>query len=519
MNLRSIFRSLCLLWALSLYPTTPDPLSTDYLDSFYEQYIAEAKNKIPVTPSTRPDALRRFTNQHFMLWDYLIHVDESGYVSHFQDVLTMLQNRKMKRLIVFIKDPGNNAFFDPGTIGENSFRGQITNIVNTMQAIQPEFYVSVFFASDGSSFTSSADPGTYPSHNQPPSNYLSGYFTYINNMLDWAKAMIADIPGIQEIAFDPEYPGATKVIQQRLYNYADEYKYENGLESIKLATTLGIDEAPETYSNLSTFPVPALFRAGNIAVPSGSSPDWRVGNANPLLQTVYIQCYQTSIPAMFAAGATANTASHDGQLAGSYFNHLLRNQPYLDGQGTISFTQGNTTITGQGTNFLSFADPILFAPDPNLPNEALNKVAVVSSVNSNTSLTSTAAAFTNSNVSFRRTEIATAWNELEIAGVEFDEAQNIVDNIVWMFSLNYNSPFLFFGNWELNDFMNFITTVVTNNNKETTAPFRTQDGRILTFPSHNFAIYNFFFATTTVNGGGPPYNNVTINWNLLSSDN
>ncbi|MDN3504572.1 MAG: hypothetical protein P0S95_03230 [Rhabdochlamydiaceae bacterium] len=530
--LRSVFKALILLLAIPLYSGPP---TRAQFNNFYQQYIGEVRAKVP---GKHPNSgittgLTRFTNQHFMLWDYLEGETESTYVTHFQDVLSMLQARQMKRLIVFVKDPNSttsNSFFQPSNTSTDSFIGQMKEIYSTMLAIQPDFYISIFFESQN--FTSDAPAGTYPTVNPQPQTYLSGYFPGINNMLDWAKDVIAQgtSVGIQEIAFDPQYSGATKDIQQRLYNYVDEYKYLNGLEAIKIGSTLGVDEAPETYANLATFPVPDSFALGYGNPPNfpttsfpNPAPTWQRSPTDAsLLQSVYIQVYETDIPAIFAAGATTTSASHSGVTAGSYFNSLLREYPYLTGVGTISATQHATTVTGHGTNFTNYSDPLLFVPYEGNP---IKKLCTVNGVNSPTSLSTTAATATVSNVSFQRTEISAAWTG-DLAGATSltpAQGQTILDNIVWMFSVNYQTntktptaSLYFFGNWLLDDFMDFIDATITNNNKESIAPFKMGDGTALIFPSHSFAIYDYHLIKNVVSGQ-TTYNGVKIDWNLEST--
>lgn len=477
--------------------------------------IQQARDTLPGLKTTENrqapplSGLTRFTNQGFLLWDYLINVSNADLEQHFKDLTSLCIRRKIRRAIIFIRDPANSTFFQPTNTGENSFVFQANNLFNQVRAEVTNFEIAVFFESGN--FSSNAPAQSKPTVNPLPSTSLSEYFSDLGNMLDWSKAMIGQVPGIKEISFDPEASGATKSIQQLVYNYTDEYKYLNGLDSIRIGTTVGIDESKITYANLATFPVSNIYTNQISTFPENPQPNWSRGSdaTSPLLQSIYIQVYETSIPAIFAAGFNSQTGRHNGQLAGQYFNLLLRDQPYLTGQGTITFTQGNPTVTGSGTNFTSFADPFLFANDTvnNIPNR---KIGVVESIASNTSLSleDPFAVFSETNSPFTRTEIVTAWD------TQPQLTQEMLNNIYWMLSVNFHSPLNFFGNWQLSDFMDFVSSSVEQNNTASKAPFSdSSTSSPLSFPSNNFVIYNYDFATTIVNT--TPTNNGDVDpWNL-----
>lgn len=401
----------------------------------------------------------RFTEQGFILWDYLIGVDNDGLPAHFDDLIALCQRRKVQRVIVFIKDPSSFSFFqldsDEGFIAKaNGLTGEGINL-------------SVFF--ETGDFSSSAPALKVPTVNPPPSSKLEGYFADIQPMLDWAAAVSTKVPGISEIAFDPQAAGATSSIEQLVYNYSDEYKFLNGLDKLRLATSLGIDESKECYANTYRFPVPTIFTAHITTFPT--APTWNRGSdpSAPLLGSVYIQCYQTSIPAIFE--------SHDGVSSGKMFNALLRDQPYVNGAGTISFTKHTTAVDGQGTKFKALADPFLYAQD--------KKIGVVSGATSDEELTleEPGADFTGEKLPFTRTEVVTAWD------TQPELTQEVVDSIYWMFSVNYKPPLSFFGNWQLLDFMDFIDSATAANKQ--TSPFGS-----CVFPEKNFVIYNYNYLTT-----------------------
>ena len=463
------------------------------MDLFYQEYIEEARSKMPGLSN----AVRRhsFASQHFLLWDYLDKINSnSDLAAHFQSITALCVKNEMKRYIVFIKDPDRFTFFQPSNTDYNSFVYQANNLYNTVSAFVPDFYISVFFDSEPI-WTSNAPLGNTPASPAPS----GGYFPNILNMLNWAKAIIAQCPGVKEVAVDPEAGGASIGTQQILYNYMDNYKYINSMQSIKLGSTLGIDETNPTYANVATFPGNQQWGASIGNFPS-SVPSWRSGNNSSILQSVYIQCYQTDIPSLFAAGANSYNANHNGIRAGSILNKILRNVPYLAGQGTLSSSKGSSSVSGQGTNFSTYSDAMLYVGG--------TKLGVVDSALSNTQLNlESGAAFSTSNSPFARTEITTGW--ASSSGV----TQSMVNSIYWMFSLNYTNPFYFFGNWLLEDFMDFVSAFKAASMAGPTSPFG-PGGSSLFFPLHNLVLYDANFLYNTVSGQ-TVYNGEVINWNVI----
>ncbi|MCI5053067.1 MAG: hypothetical protein MRY21_08055 [Simkaniaceae bacterium] len=496
--MRSVIIFSCLI--LSCFGRQPTPAD---LQNFYNTYIQEARATVPraaqkgSTPTPPLTAIERFRGQGFMLWDYLTNIGgigETSYSDHFDSLTTLCVLNKFTKVIIFIKDPSANNFFEYNNTSDNSFIKKIQSLYTQMINIGvSDFKISVFF--ETGPFSTTAPAGSVPTVDAPNSQ-LANYFNDIQDQLDWAKAIISAVGTnaqgtniISEVAFDPQASGANKSIKQLVINYADNYRGVNSL-TYNLGFTLGVDESKQTYSNVVSFPVPTVYTAGNTNFPANPAPTWtRVSSTAPLVDAMYMQCYQTDFPAIFATDYNSSTGTHNGQEAANRFNRLLRDQYYLKGQGTITFTKDDTTITGTGTNFTSFADPVLFANDTtnNIPNR---KIAVVESVTNNERLTSTNPVFSETNSPFLRTEITTAWTPLQPS-----LTQAAVNRIFWMVSVNYQSPLNFFGNWQLGDFMDFIQSLPTFNNDSKNG---TQVFTGLTFPSRQFVIYNYDFATSIV---------------------
>ncbi len=485
---------IALLTSLALHLNALPP-SRARMQDFYQQYIAEGRSFLPgVAPNT--DDVGRFDAQKFFLWEYFEGVKNGEFPARFAELQNFVVQHKIKRVIMYIPDPNAFTFFQPNS----AFVTAANRLITAGQGVNPDFTITVFF--DLSTFGSSAPAQDVSGF----SNAAPAYFANAAEKMDWVKAVAPSINGLAEFAFDPEGGGSTKNTQQQLYLFADEYKYTYDLTDLGMGTTLGIDEAPEAYANVSTFPIDAQYIVGLPAAMADTTPTWRTGGStDPMMTSVYIQFYESDIPAIFAAGATNTSASHDGKLAASYTNDLFFNRPYVTGQGKIKGTQGSSTLLGQGTQFLSLADPIFFTFEPALGRT--NKISVKDGdASSNTSTPTTSAAFsTNGFQDFTRTEISVSWRTQPVID------QEMVNRIYWMFSVNYNTGqnLRFFGNWTLNDFMDFIEDFPVVNNDGTRAVFT--DSAI---PTHNIGIYDYNLLKTVTNGQ-TTYNGTVINWHLF----
>jgi hypothetical protein len=505
------------------YPTGNSPFFEESVYSTNKNVPGTTSNADPFTPPTCPTTA--FVEQGFILWDYLtgVHTDEDC-VTHFQKLIALCQKNKFSRAIIFIPSPQLPTgatkfdFFQTNSSMSQNFKTYVTELVTTMRETEKvtDFYVSVFFESGffGSDASMPAFVTPYTEVATPiPSTYLDTYFQYLPDMLKWAAYMIGLDIGIEEIAFDPEAyiestgSSAAQKNYQTVYNYTDNYRWAYGLmytpygESsrvpIKLGSTHGIDESKITYANLFTFPVDSVFTFSLKPYFPDPKPSWRQINSEmteeelvqPLLNSVYIQAYQSNMPAMFAAGATAE-GGHSGSEAAVDFNALLRDYPYIIGEGQICCTKDNPTISGLKTDFLTYEgqDGFLFKMDT-----PLKKICDIGSVQSNTSLTAGfgSTITTTRPIPFQKTEIITAWNTQD-PGI----SQDAINNIYWMFSTNYapdeKVPLKFFGNWNLCDFMSFITNF--NSKNVSNPPFPGFD-----FPTKNYALYDMIFLETVVN--------------------
>jgi hypothetical protein len=495
-------------------------------DIFYNEIITSGRQSIPgnsnESDSGDTSPVDLFTKQGFILWDYLLEVhNDADCVEHFSNLTELCILRNIQKVIIFIPSPslpGGSTkfeFFQNNSSLPQNFVSMTNDLVNQMRALpnSTNFEVSIFFEPGFfASNVTEAPPyasgysETTPTPPPLPEVALPGFYDDLPNMLNWAAAMIAQVPGIVEIAYDPEGEGtdgttANKNNQQDVFNFSDYFKYAHGLVytpagsstavPIKLGTSPGIDESKIILANLSTFPVNSVYTAAyKSGVFPNPEPSWRLSNeTDPLLQSVYVQAYQSNIPNIFNTATT--NGNHNFTLSGQRFNKLLKDEPYLTGTGVISCQKGNPIVTGShGSNFETFKGSDGFFFETQAPYK---KIGIVGTVDSNTQITfSYGPTVDLPKAKYLRNEIVTGWPS------QPDITQEMINNIYWMFSVNYApnpNPLLsleFFGNWILSDFMNFINALNTANASNPPFPG-------FNFPTTNYAIYNFDFLRSTVN--------------------
>jgi len=482
--------SISTLFATGESPPPPYARTAD--DAFYNDIITTGGNAIP-KPSTNngaddTDPVDLFTQQGFILYAYLIGVhDEADCEPYFTALTTFCTERNIQKVYLFTPSPslpnGSSKFefFQPDSTSSPSFVSMTNDLVNQMRALpgSTNFEVAVFFEPGffGSHATTPSFISPYTSIEAPlPSITLPGFFDYLGEMLDWAAAILPQVPGICEISFDPEGDGtdgtpANKSDQQLVFNYSDNYRFAHGLRCthpgttvptiVDLSTAPGIDESSVGMANLSTFPVPTAYTGGfKPGTFPDSPPPWRQINSDlpneadlyrPLLDYILYQAYQSNIPEIF--NTPTSNGGHDFALSASRFIKLLKNEPYLNGTGVITTSKGNPIVTGcHGSNFLAFKDSDGFLFEIN----ATKKIGIIGSVQSDTQLTlSYGPTVDLPRAKYLRTEITTGFPTQD--GL----TQEILDRQIFMFSVNYDTSteLNFFGNWNLSDFMGFISAL------------------------------------------------------------
>jgi hypothetical protein len=456
------------------------------LIQFHDRLILEGvsniHNRTEKTPPLHDLGDSNFSTYPFVLWDYAEDIQStvpSSGSSHWKSLLSFIDSNNITCVITNIKSPNTFPFFSTDTT-DPSF-------ITYAKQLPSSCELAVLFALDSFIWDANPSPSSLPS----PYPSLPSYFEDLPLKMEWVKQMIALGVPIQEVVIDPQPANVHGNIgdYQLLIDFMDYFRTLNHLK-IRCSITYGISERTPTYANLDTFPTDS----GLGTLPDNfpplteglSAPEWRPSSTNPLLDRVYIQAYEPDIPYIF-------TLDNNPVLAATSLLHNFRDEPYLQGIGTISFSTESTAVTGNGTSFLN-GDPTthLLAVTEDMPlgvleNGIITRIGIVSEdvpITATTLSLNSSPSINGSHLPFYQTEIINKWL--------FPYTNpSVVNNIYIMFSFenikNNDNPF--FGSWSTSQFMSFLESFYSQG--KTTLPIYMQDANTPIPMPNNFAIYDF----------------------------
>ena len=481
---KTLFISLLALsFSLNCYGKIP---TKESLLNSHDQFVSEGRNLIRSKTTTPPpieELLESspFSSYPFVLWDYAEDIqstDSTSDATHWTNLLAFISKNTITKVITNVKDPSTFPFFGVSAEGA-SFMTYAATIPSSCE-------LAILFELSDFAWDSTPPPTPNPAALPSPYPALPSYFADLPLKMEWVRQMIdLGIP-IKEVVLDaqPIDPPGDFAEYQLLINYMDYFCTVNNLDNLRLAMTYGINVKEPTLSNLSSFPTPInLAPPGNFPpLTSGfTAPEWRPSTTHALLGQVYIQVYEPDMPYIF-------TLPNNPTLAATSLLHNFRDEPYILGEGTISFSPSSKVVTGTNTAFLTSVPPVTAdMPIGVLQSNAMVLVGLVSetvpitenslSVNSNPSSSGT-------NLPFYQTELINKWT------FPFT-TQKVVNNICLIFSFENqeNNKDPFFGTWTQDQFMDFLTLFLKYGN--TTLPFYMKDSNTpLSIPS-NIGIYDF----------------------------
>lgn len=472
--------------SLNCYGKAP---TKESFSSMHDEFVLEGNNLILSKTTPKKTAPIKnllessaFSSYPFTLWDYAEDIQStvaSSGATHWTNLLAFISDNTIKKLITNVKDPSTFPFFGVSAEGP-SFMTYAAKLPSSCE-------LSILFELSDFAWDSTPAPTPNPAALPSPYPALPSYFRDLPLKMEWVRQMI-QIHGIliTEVVLDaqPLNPPGDFAEYQLLINYMDYFRKVNNLDNLRLAMTYGINVKEPTLSNLSSFPTPNnLAPPGNFPPLTGgfTAPEWRPDTTYPLLDQVYLQVYEPDMPYIF-------TLANNPTLAATSLLHNFRDEPYILGEGTISFSPSSRGITGTNTAFLTSVPPVTAdMPIGVLQSNEMTLVGLVSetvpitetslSVNSNPSIGGT-------NLPFYQTELINKWTALFTT-------QEVVNNICLMFSFENqkNNKDPFFGTWTEDQFMDFLTSFLKQGN--TTLPFYMQDPSTpLSIPA-NIGIYDF----------------------------
>lgn len=310
-------------WVLFLLPffAIANQPSEIHLNLFFNAAVRQARSSTKGAP---PDS--GFAEQRFILWDYNEDSpNTNSYQKHYADLFLFAVTEGVRKVIVFPKNPSisTNAFFqisNQNPSNENCFAFW----VRLLSLLKIE--VEILFESDA--FVDNV-PST-PLYSLPD----MFYFQDLPMKMNWVQQLCQIIPGaITGVTIDPEDPLSTgNNGYQQVINYMDQYRFGNGLPTLKLGMTFGIDAKPMTFSNLDTFPINSdyITPPPNDYFPSNPLPTYRAaGNNVPLLNNVYLQAYEPDFTYVFRENLNPTEAADT-------FISALQDIPYKPSTGKIT---------------------------------------------------------------------------------------------------------------------------------------------------------------------------------------
>lgn len=446
-----------------------------------------------------------FSSWNFVLWDYAdeVTVDPATAAKHWQSLLDFIQKNNIQRLITNIKNPSRFPFYDTEQkVDENAF----IYWAQKLKQDAPGCALHVFFDLD--LFASSA-PAVGPADLPSPFASLSKT-TFLNlyQKMCWVEAMIQKGVPIKEVVIDPECQivgedniGGGIGAKQLLLNFMNYYRSQSpSLEKVGLGAALGFDVKTMAFTNLSVLPLPgpqdpqydlqSLLPAHQnyYNFPTKIDPTgwWGSQSVRPLLDSIYIEMYDPTIPYNF-------TLQNNPELAAENFLHLYRDEPYMPAKGTIAFDKNAKTVTGNNTQFTQ-------GFENGTPLGVMQEGSMITIGRVNTIVSDTEAVFysfppfTSANSLYYLSESPLKW---VFPSIQLPTNQSILDGIYFMFSLEPNpidkqkqKLFSFFGNWTLDQFLTFLAHFYTLG--QTTLPIYTQKEDPVYIPlPKQFGIYDF----------------------------
>ncbi len=451
--------------------------------SIYDDFVVRGQNLV----QKRKSSLRSsaFSTYPFVLWDYAEDIQSTSPNSgpvHWNNLLQFISENTITRVITNIKNPSTFPFF--------SVQQKTNSFISYAKQLPSSCELAVLF--DLSSFIlNETSSGPAPSALPSPYPALPSYFQQLPEKMDWVRQMIGLGVNIKEVVLDPQPAKEHGTVgdYQLLIDFMDYFCTVNNLE-VRLAVTYGISERTPAYANLDVFPTDS----GLVPLPDNFppltkgllAPEWRPHSIEPLLDHVYIQAYEPDMPYVF-------TLSADPILAATSLLHNFRDEPYVQGIGTISFSSTSTEIKGSGTSFLKGNPKTgLLAVIEDMPIGVMQagNILPIGIVSESVPITATTLSFNSpppisgNNLPFYQTEIINKW--------VFPFTNPIVASKIYiMFSFeNFkNNQDPFFGTWSADQFMVFLNSFYTQG--QNSLPIYMQSEDVSIPLSNNFVIYDF----------------------------
>ena len=499
---------------------------------FYDVYVQDVVNTLTgTTPGLT--SYQKFSNQYFTLWFSPVADETADLPTYYNQVVAFCKNYNIRKIIWYFSytSPAMVSFYNPVSTDPQS-------MIQLLQSNPLPSYTQIEFFFDCSSMSGTPYSGVTPAPGVPtviPPSYMQNMY----NTLWWARDMfnaISDVTLMSGVTIDPEddcggsnAPYTTPSdAYQGLVNYMDNFRSLNSdFALLERGMTFGGDARNQIFGNRAPIPITdANLIVDTDAIPSfynGTSParttPWvRPDPAAPFLENIYPQLYNLGTPYIY-------TLKNMPQQAGLNFIELLSNTPYCPGltltgtNSTISFTTGSPLVSGVGSQFLTELassglntnSPIAFINaigeqqcltpniEPNYPDTPvyLTCSGKVAGVASNTQM----------NVSPSPTTTQNGVNWLYVANEIQYREYHITSEMVSGIFLMFSGESSFFGQWTLDQFMDFVIAFYNQGQTSYSPYFNVTGGVGTPIPVPNqFAIFTYEQITGQAAGApNPPW--------------
>ncbi|MBP9842206.1 MAG: hypothetical protein KBC64_07275 [Simkaniaceae bacterium] len=467
---------------------------------FYDVYVQDVVNTLTGTTPSGLSATQKFNNQYFTIWLSPVASEQADLPTYYAQIKAFCTAHNIRKVIWYLGyTTASASFYNPASTDPTSLVQLLQN--NPLPSYtQIEFFFDCYSMANGIVYTPSTTAPTPPTHSILPAYMTQGvpptppstvpWHGNLYNCLWWARDMFANVPDvtlISGVTVDPEnncssggvapYTRAVNA-DQAIVNYLDEFSSLNvAFQPLERGMTFDGGSKVQIFGNRAAIPITdtnlindtdTIFDvAQNMYFFNGTdathtTPWTRPDPAAPFLDNIYPQLYNLSAPFIY-------TLPNQPTQAGLKFLQLLSLTPYCPGLtstgalSTITFTSGSTTINGTNTLFSTEIDDSGNQPNANTPLAYLDAQgtqhclatggdvhnpcpAKVHSVTNDTTLT------LNTTPTTSQTNVDWLYVENEINYTEYVVTPGMVSGIFLMFSAEAS----FFGQWTLDQFMNFV---------------------------------------------------------------
>lgn len=500
---------------------------------------------LALTTSVQANPLKQFnfsvwTGYSGMKFDGLSQKEKTKKLQKlFEDKVKFAQTYNTKRVLVKILNPAEFDFFNT----ENYDATRDDNFYYWALQLSQHAEIEAVFDTEAFDIGTQSWADLIFGHT---SNWLKiesplGEFCNLKQKLAWVSFLngISDSCGqarhlVQGITIDPK--NLEQETLQLVINILDQYKYntsedlpKNPYSAVRMAVYLGLDQKDMALCNLGRFPLRTDLRghqSNDIGVtppknfpsegPTYPTPEWRGDVNHPLLDTVYLKMADKRLVESIYQNYSVlpNPTEHNQNAVRDLVSSLgknFRGDPFVKGPGKISSIKGTSEVSGLSTFFRTgeghhmhgqvIEGGIIEVRPPHISEKIRKVIATQPESNKRLKLSST---FSTTEDVAKADYYVTA---TPVSWVTSNISNFLRAKIYYVFSTDFDpNKGRFFGNWNLDNFLDFLSCENQNFGFLRQPVFKNLRGEWET-PVNNIVLHDF---TTIPNGIPSP----KCNWRL-----